>query len=58
MSARKSNDITTIFSYRITEADKKIIAEEHKSLTEFFNKVVKKELKRLEKIKGVKQKTA
>lgn len=49
MSARKSNGPTKVITYRITEYDKAIIANEYGSLTEFLNKCIAKEINKLEK---------
>jgi hypothetical protein len=52
MSKQKSNGPTKLFSYRITENDRKSIEEFYGiSLTEFFNAMIKKELKSIEKKK-------
>ena len=50
----KSNEIANPTTYRITDKDKKVISDAHGSLSNFLNAVIEKEIKRIEKSKGVK----
>ncbi len=58
MNPKKSNSNEPALptTYRITDTDKKLIADEHGSLSKFLNECVSKEVKRIQKKKGVKPK--
>lgn len=51
-----SNEAAKPTTYRITDSDKKLITEAHGSLSNFFNECVAREIKKIEKKKGVKSK--
>jgi hypothetical protein len=51
-----SNEPANPTTYRITDSDKKLIIDEHGSLSSFLNECVAKEIKRIQKKKGVKAK--
>ena len=56
MNPKKSNSNEPALptTYRITKTDKQLIEEEHGSLSEFLNPIVAREVKRIQKKKGVK----
>lgn len=58
MRTRKSasNQVAKPTTYRITEADKKLLCKEHETVSAFLNKCVSSEVKRLQKKKGAKPK--
>lgn len=51
-----SNEVAEPTTYRITNTDKTLIADEHGSLSKFLNECVAKEVKRIQNKKGVKSK--
>lgn len=52
----ESNEIAKPTTYRITDSDKNTISDEHGSLSVFLNECIAKEVKRIQKKKGVKSK--